>query len=131
MYTLCVPPPHSLENVHGIPLGTSGVSLAYYSNIGAIGALHSNQALSNTAIKAGVIVLHGANRNADDYFCAATAAATLQTTFPTGSVAVVAPRFLEPQDGPVTLADGGTAARWNGTDENGVWRCVKKIRFLL
>jgi hypothetical protein len=118
IYKLCEPPPGSLERVYGLPLGGTNAQLAYYSNVGELGAGHPRP----TAIQAAVIAVHGAARNADDYFCVTVAATLLQSAFPQGAVAVIAPRFLFPQDGAVSLVGGGTPARWNGSDANGVWR---------
>jgi pimeloyl-ACP methyl ester carboxylesterase len=69
-----------------------------------------------------VILIHGAVRNAADYFAVGMAAASMQQYFLDAHVAVFAPHFLEPQDGPVQLSSGAQALRWNGTDPNGVWR---------
>lgn len=69
-------------------------------------------------IKLAVVVVHGAGRNADDYYCAVDAAATLQQAgWDRQSIGLFAPRFWEPQDDP---ASGSIF--WNGSDPNGVWR---------
>ena len=44
------------------------------------------------------IVVHGANRNADDYFCAASAAISRQERYRAEEVILVVPRFVVPSD---------------------------------
>lgn len=63
------------------------------------------------------VAVHGAERNADDYYCAMNAAAKLQTNYAADSVGVFALWFWEPQDGPAA-----GSLFWNGSDPNGVWR---------
>ena len=131
-YHLCSVPPGALEHVHGVAVAGAAEQLAYYSTIGALGSgpgdgaggrSKNNSGITDIAnIKAVAIIVHGANRNADDYFCAGCGSAALQRAYPQSAVAVLAPRFLEPQDGEVTLTSGAAPMRWNGSDENGVWR---------
>ena len=68
-------------------------------------------------VQMAVVVVHGAARNADEYFCSMLEAARLQSQFPRDSVAVYAPWFTEPQDSP---PEG--VVYWNGADPDGVWR---------
>ena len=68
-----------------------------------------------------LIVIHGANRNADDYFCAATAAVELQTQFRIEEVLVLAPRFLVPSDLPPSSRWRQQYLQWEDTP-NGPWR---------
>eukprot|EP00730_Choanoeca_flexa_P014758 TRINITY_DN6572_c0_g1_i1.p1 TRINITY_DN6572_c0_g1~~TRINITY_DN6572_c0_g1_i1.p1 ORF type:complete len:488 (+),score=47.64 TRINITY_DN6572_c0_g1_i1:110-1573(+) len=86
-------------------------NFAYYSSHGDIAQINT------TAIEAVAVVVHGAGRNADEYFCAMQEAAALQTFYPTERVLVLAPWFIEPQDNPAQ-----DTVRWNGSDPNGVWR---------
>jgi pimeloyl-ACP methyl ester carboxylesterase len=68
--------------------------LAYYSSHGPIETLSPSSLIDFV-----LIVIHGANRNADDYFCAATAAVELQKSlYGYQNVLVVAPHFLGSSD---------------------------------
>ena len=62
-------------------------------------------------------MVHGANRNADEYFCTALEAAALQTAYGPGEVLVLAPWFKQPPD---ALEQG--EVYWPGGDPNGAWR---------
>lgn len=113
-YRLCHPEQVTLETIHGFPVDDSVNKLAYYSS-------HGNIVTADVSDVDFIwIVIHGADRNADDYFCAASAAVELQTTY--HNVLVVAPRFPTIDDGPLALREGGTALRWTNKDENGPWR---------
>jgi len=136
-YQLCSPPPGTLTRVHGLPVAVAGSddggggrqndepikdaapALAYYSTHGDI--LGS---FNTTNIRAAVVIIHGMGRNADDYFCSGTSAASLQTNYDPLSVLVVAPRFLDPSDGQVVLTtDDVLPMRWGGNgDKFGAWR---------
>eukprot|EP00729_Bicosta_minor_P029754 gene29754-24927_t len=110
-YQLCSPPAGTLASVHGIAVPVEGADsvstteqLAYYSTVGALqlpgdtvdnhrprpaegtnsssgGGSSSVNSTTAANIKAVAIILHGANRNADDYFCAGCSAAALQQTY--------------------------------------------------
>jgi pimeloyl-ACP methyl ester carboxylesterase len=68
--------------------------LAYYSSHGPIETLSPSSLIDFV-----LIVIHGANRNADDYFCAATAAVQLQKSlYGYQNILVVTPRFLGSSD---------------------------------
>ena len=64
-YRLCHPKQVTLENIHGFPVDDSVNKLAYYSSHGNIIStdIHDVDFIW--------IVIHGADRNADDYFCSA------------------------------------------------------------
>ena len=111
-YQLCHPKHVTLETVHGFPVDPVN-KLAYYSSHGDVAKTDIS------AVDFVLIVIHGANRNADDYFCAASAAVELQSTF--SNVLVVVPRFVTVADGPILLQEGGTALRWRDQD-SGPWR---------
>jgi len=68
-----------------------------------------------------LIVIHGANRNADDYFCAATAAVERQTRFRIEEILVLAPRFLVPSDLPPSSRLRQRYLQWEDTPD-GPWR---------
>eukprot|EP01065_Artemidia_motanka_P027412 TRINITY_DN32617_c0_g1_i1.p1 TRINITY_DN32617_c0_g1~~TRINITY_DN32617_c0_g1_i1.p1 ORF type:complete len:431 (+),score=101.18 TRINITY_DN32617_c0_g1_i1:56-1294(+) len=105
-YHLCNAP---LRRTWALSVGT-GPKLEYYSSVGDLRQ-------TSTAVTAAVIIVHGAGRNADDYFCVGVKIAAMQTVVPRGEVAVFAPHFVVPQDGP---PEG--IMSWNGTDGNGIWR---------
>jgi hypothetical protein len=71
-YQLCHVPEHALRRVHGFSLGRGVARLAYYSSHGDI---RDDATINRNGIHQILFVIHGANRNADDYFCAASAAA--------------------------------------------------------
>ena len=74
-------------------------------------------ATADSGLVMAAVVVHGAGRNADDYYCAMNAAAKLQTSYAAASVGIFAPRFWETVDGPAA-----GSLFWNGSDPNGVWR---------
>jgi len=116
-YTLCHSNLSALTTVHGFPI-VEDVKLAYYSSHGNI--LQENQ-IDRSEIQMALIVIHGAGRNADDYYCAATATVQLQQRYPTDSVLVIVPRFPSVADDPFTLKESGVPLLW--ADENdGPWR---------
>ena len=113
-YTLCRPAQNTLENMHGFPVVDAVNKLAYYSSHGDVVADADLEDVDHI-----LIAIHGATRNADDYFCAASTAASLQRVY--RNVLVVVPFFAEVSDGPILLREGGTALRW-GDDADGPWR---------
>ena len=52
-------------------------------------------ATADSGLVMAAVVVHGAGRNADDYYCAMNAAAKLQTSYAAASVGIFAPRFWE------------------------------------
>jgi pimeloyl-ACP methyl ester carboxylesterase len=92
-----------IRHVHGLSINSSHSNqaeqqavgqLAYYSSHGPIDTLSPSSLIDYV-----LIVIHGANRNADDYFCAATGAVQLQKTlYGYQNVLVVAPHFLGSSD---------------------------------
>lgn len=135
-YRLCHPEPmETLERVHGFPVdgkdpkatkdnnnnnNNSTPRLAYYSSHGDITKPWFFNNHNHNQIDAVLMVVHGSNRNADDYYCAATAAVSLQTIHQ--NVLVLAPWFLSVEDGPVHLEGGGQPLRWAIGDGDGPWR---------
>lgn len=113
-YTLCRPAQSSLETLHGFPVEDPVSKLAYYSSHGDVVADADLRTVDHIFIS-----IHGATRNADDYFCAASAAVQLQSVY--SNVLVVVPFFAAGSDGPLLLREGGTALRWKG-DADGPWR---------
>lgn len=94
LYNLCSGPLQTqrLKSV------VDNTDFVYFSDNGDI------ESPERSGVQMAVIVVHGAARNADEYFCSVLKAAELQTQFPRDSVAVYAPWYMEPQDNP---PDGG------------------------
>ena len=83
-----------------LPVGGSGsVFFPYYSSRGSI---DRPPGADDRGVRVAIISQHGAERNADDYLCAALAATGRQNRFPASQVVVVAPRFMTLADGPPT-----------------------------
>lgn len=101
------------RNPHVLPVPGGDKGLLYYSTVGD---LSSPDRSHTDEIRQGVVIVHGANRNADDYFCVGTVLSTLFGLDPK-TVAVVAPRFAFPEDDPPS----GVMV-WNGSDKDGAWR---------
>lgn len=111
--------------------GNNAVSMPYYSSLGSLERLSNDPAVRDK-IRAVLITVHGANRNADDYFCSATAALQLaiqqqqqqkNIAFPFESidqVLVLAPRFMVRSDFPTP----NLASRYLFWEDkpNGPWR---------
>jgi pimeloyl-ACP methyl ester carboxylesterase len=98
------------------------MKLAYYSSHGNI----QTESLDWTeAIQQIFIIIHGANRNADDYFCSLHA--ILQThcnqhNFEPNEVLLLVPWFLSTNDRNITFENGGVPFRWDDNDVSGPWR---------
>ena len=152
-----VPPPpfndsqasegNQTSNTNAIAAITS--KLAYYSNLGPIESEAKYQHKNdddyddNLQLLSGVemvlVIVHGANRNGDDYFCSAKATIDLQNRYPSSidnkrpAVLVITPVFLS---SPPFLLDDTTEKKemlngndassflyWNDTnDKDGSWR---------
>ncbi len=114
---------------------TSTSKLAYYSNLGPIDSdpkdrtddFHDNWQLL-AGVEMALIVVHGANRNGDDYFCSAKATIDLQTRYKRPEILVIAPLFLASPSGNREMLHGDNCNSssflyWNDIiDKNGSWR---------
>jgi hypothetical protein len=89
-------PPNLQEARELQPTGSVPVA-AYLSTHGAI---HENESIFDT-VELAILLVHGSSRNVDDYICCTSAALPSHTD--PNSVLIVAPWFLAPDDGPVTL----------------------------
>ncbi len=89
-----------------------GAELAYYSSHGDIATLEKNIL---DQIDMAVIVIHGADRNGDDYFCATQAAVELQNFYK--NVLLVAPQFYAEMDTRPSIS----LLYWDN-DRDGKWR---------
>jgi hypothetical protein len=118
-YRRCSLTTTQLSRVYGLNVFTlTGIKttkkLAYYSSHGSITDVLSKD---KRAIDMALIVIHGASRNADDYFCSAMAAVKYQTAF--SNVLVLAPVFMEDVD---ALSPSSDFLIWDHQDGNGSWR---------
>lgn len=84
-----------IENVWGLDVGHDS-ELAYYSSHGSIETLMSRASTYHSAIDMVLIMIHGAGRNGDDYFCTAKAATVLQSSFK--NVLIIVPQFYSEVD---------------------------------
>ena len=96
--------------------------IAYYSNHGPIDCKEEEQCEANlpalSQLQMALVVVHGANRNADDYFCSAKATIELQDRYPSSSVLVIAPLFLL-----TPPSEFSFLLYWNDiADKDGSWR---------
>ena len=127
---------------------TTGISeLAYYSNLGPIDGIESadrHQAMLQSRVEMALVIVHGANRNADDYLCSAKATIELQTRYGVrgshhngtvqdrAEVLVVAPYFMPPpQQADISGSSIDSASSspspssflyWDDKDRDGPWR---------
>lgn len=109
-YRLCNA--QGIENIYGMTLD-EGAQLAYFSSHGPIEAIPVVNQIST--IDMALVVIHGANRNGDDYFCASRAAAALQSLYK--DVLVVAPQFYAESD----ARPMSSLLYWDD-DNDGSWR---------
>ena len=95
--------------------------LRYYSNVD----LSSTTDVITKPSKA-IVVIHGAARDADDYYCAIFAAAQIQGyTVTNQDIIIIAPRFMEESDDP-----NSDELYWTNDEDTG-WKglCVLFISF--
>ena len=109
-YHLCQA--EEIQRLYGLIVDeVTGTKLAYYSSEGS---LEKNQSIGGHFDRV-LIVIHGANRNADDYFCSAKSAWELHNS--TEMILIIAPVFYSIADvrqDPLFLA-------W-ADDKDGPWR---------
>ena len=86
-YQLCNA--RGINRIHGFIVGDKGASLAYYSSHGPVEQVVDSPEMA-------LIVVHGAQRNGDDYFCSANAAVEMQKLF--SDVLVIAVQFYSEAD---------------------------------
>jgi pimeloyl-ACP methyl ester carboxylesterase len=96
----------------------------YYSSHGDLLLLMNNPKFSN--IRMILVVIHGALRNADDYFCSATTVVQLQQQQQQQCsmilpVLIVAPRFPVASDPDINYQGSGLPLLWK-EDGSGPWR---------
>ena len=108
---------------------TDETKLAYYSSHGDIQQRSKSATTEhwNEAIRLVVIMIHGANRNAEDYFCSLQAIVQQQQQHQPihpSEVVLLVPWFLSTTDRPsMSLVNGGIPFRWDTShDVSGPWR---------
>jgi len=75
-------------------------------------------------IKMAFVIVHGAGRNADDYFCTGTVASSVQNVYPKEEIIVLSPRFASPIDSLHHLSNGlkdSDILKWEYAID-GTWR---------
>ena len=87
-------------------------TLAYYSSHGPIENIMD---VESQIVDMVVVVIHGAGRNADDYFCSMSAATELQNTYK--NVLIIAPHFYSESD----VRDDDSFLYWENISD-GPWR---------
>ena len=123
-YSLCSVS-QELRQLHGFPI-FEAAKLPYYSSHGDV-----TQGLSRQDIRVLLVVIHGAGRDADEYYSAMKSAVLLQGRFSSKSVLLIAPRFpllgdadLDYPDNTDGSINSSTSLRWDDTDlqGGGGWR---------
>lgn len=124
-----------IRQVHGLPVDNNNneedARFLYYSSHGdLLLTMNNNNNNNNTTfanIRMILLVIHGALRNADDYFCTATAVVQLQQRqqksmiHPEEAVLIVAPRFPVASDTDINYHGSGSLLLWK-EDGSGPWR---------
>jgi len=113
-YVLC--DATGIDHVYGLTI-SNGSEFAYYSSHGSIDGISSRVFPTNHSqeIQMALILIHGASRNGDDYFCTARACADLQDTYE--NVLVIAPQFYSEND----VRPRKELLYWD-SDKDGSWR---------
>lgn len=93
-YNLCRVP-STMQTLWGFPIPNVTLRAGYYSNMGDITNMTDNS--SHLQVDTALIIVHGSDRNADDYFC--TALSLLDNDLHTlESTLIIAPWFASPED---------------------------------
>lgn len=109
-YRLC--DSKGIRTVHGLNT-TEKSKLAYYSTHGPIEAILNSE--TSQTIDMVLIIIHGANRNGDDYLCSTNACVELQNNFE--DVLIIAPQFYAESD----VRPRKEILFWDST-KDGSWR---------
>lgn len=117
-YKLCSLAKRNLEQVHALTVGSKlphQQQLAYYSSMGSLDTSDLSESLNQRRARVGFVIVHGSERNADDYLCCSVSA--ISKFLNPEEVIVLAPRFLAPEDGPINVTSTpSNLLRWNETD---------------
>jgi len=118
-YRLCTVPDEALTQVYGFQVDEKNASapqLAYLSTMGAFDSGRGEDLQKHSRVETVVVVVHGSLRNVEDYLCSTNSALPKSDRIPgTSKTMVVAPWFVAPEDGPVSLHDkpeGIEPIRW-------------------
>jgi pimeloyl-ACP methyl ester carboxylesterase len=106
-----------MQYIYGLGKGGDNhIRPAYYSSIGNLESCTAE----SCSFEEVVITIHGASRNADDYYCSMYSAAQQHGTrnHISKDIVIVALRFAAESDETFALHDGGIPMRWN----EGSWR---------
>jgi hypothetical protein len=116
-YRLCSA--NEIDTIHGLPVNSSSSNIStyaeipYYSNMGAMDEISPN---ASSMVDMAIVVVHGATRNGDDYFCSAKPTIELQGRF--HNVLIVALNFFSVSD----ERPRETILFWDSQDSDGRWR---------
>ncbi|KAG7364900.1 hypothetical protein IV203_038103 [Nitzschia inconspicua] len=117
-YRLCHA--NEIRTVHGLLVNASSTKnstihaeIPYFSNMGPLERIPAN--VSSTVDMA-LIIIHGATRNGDDYFCAAKATLELQDRF--SNVLILSLNYYSVSDD----RPRHSLLYWNSKDADGQWR---------
>lgn len=109
-YQLISVPSKSVGQMYGFPLtnhyntttATKSAVIAYYSSHGPI-MTNTKQYHNAHRIRVAIIMVHGSERNADEYLYSTMTAAHIQKKYHPNEVLSIAPRFLAKEDGVLSV----------------------------
>lgn len=109
-YQLIPVPSKSIGQMYGFPLtnhyntttATKPAVIAYYSSHGPI-LTNTKQHRNAHRIRVAIIMIHGSERNADEYLYSTMTAAYIQKKYHPSEVVSIAPRFLTREDGVLSV----------------------------
>jgi hypothetical protein len=106
-YQLLSVPSNTVGQMYGFPLKKhyntkTPAVIAYYSSHGHI-LTHTKQNHHAHQIRVAIIMIHGSDRNADEYLYTTMTAAHIQNKYQPNEVLSIAPRFLAREDGTASV----------------------------
>lgn len=108
-YNLCTMSKESLQ-LQALTVAETGPKFAYFSSMGSLEDDNMHKLDQHRTTTHVFIVIHGSGRNAEDYFCSATASVPSELV---NTTMVIAPWFLAPKDEVPDTPD--ELLRWNET----------------
>ncbi len=93
-YELCIVP-NEMQTLIGFPMGNGTFVAPYYSNMGDI----THASTYHLLVEKVIILVHGSERNADDYFCAALSLLMDDPQNTMESTLVITPLYAAPEGG--------------------------------
>jgi hypothetical protein len=107
------------KEIHGFPIAPATAHkplfLAYYSTIGSLTTNDPAVLTRHAPIETLLIIIHGSERNADDYLCCGVSALT--HPYDISNTLVIAPFFVAPKDGPINVTTTRSATAENKYDQ--------------